>query len=228
MTQNIGTNGNKIPTIIPSLADNANIVEALTLYHYGAKTEPSPSLYLNSVAGQIDARFAKEATTYSGNLDSLITQGYYYVNNTVSGIPTYVNLNGTPSNTKYAGIVHVFGILSSNKIVQVYYISDTSSNTILQISYRNMLNNINNSPTWSDWKTISSTDHNHDNLYTQTTSMNTMFDTKFTQKLGYKNSTTDFPISTGNKKIIITAPNSAGTEPNIPGYTPQEGDLWFW
>jgi hypothetical protein len=226
MTQDIGNNGNKIPTTIPSLSDDANIVDALRLYHYGAKNEPSV-LGPNSVAGQIDAKINKSAVNVNANsnLNNILDIGYYFVSSTatISNIPTYVNLDGTTTTSQYSGILHVYG--NSSNLSQIYFSLNNNNTSPLksQISYRNKIES-----TWSDWKTISSTDHNHDTRYTTTTTMNTTFDTKPTQMLGYKDSTTSYPIPTGNKKIVITAPNSGGTQPNITGYTPQEGDLWFW
>lgn len=52
--------------------------------------------------------------------------------------------------------------------------------------------------------------------------------TKPTQSIGYKDTASTAIGGNAVKKIVIASPNSAGTGPNVAGYTASEGDIWFW
>ena len=241
--------GDKYPTNIPALSDNADIQTALKVYHYGQATEPS-SLLANSVAGHLNTlKNTKvdivpiQIISGSGNdLNQKNITGYYSVstNSIASAGSNY------PSGAT-AGMLTVVND-GSGIIYQIY-----QSNN-LKLYWRGFF-----AGGWSSWSEASPSTHTHTEFTTLAgsiaTKQNTITGAATTvvdanldasralvsdgsgkirasaditvTELNHLNGTTGIvPSLAGtvggdgtSKKIFIQSTQPTGTSP---------GDLWFW
>lgn len=156
MTQNIGTGGvAKYNTIIPSLADNADITAALRFYHYGADTTDPGTLAGNGteefLAGHLktldNTKLGKVPTVLSASasLNNKIETGFYAQSNTT---PT-----GSGYPAPYAGALTV--IASGTDVFQSYQViggTGPDKNTWLRFSR-------NSGSTWQSWVKLTNSEN---------------------------------------------------------------------
>jgi hypothetical protein len=276
--------GTKYNTQIPTLQSDADIQAALTLYHYGAETEPE-TLVADSIAGHLDAldsakvnKTAVALPTSGSNLDSVSTTGFY--TQTAAGAAAGSNYPSYNA-TKYGGELSVTS--DGGVIYQDYHLTN---GVINEKFWRAKF-----AGTWTAWASASQVGHKHNDLYLlrddvtgetglygqraitgaaksvvvnqlnssaavvtdsngDLSSSSTVSATEIgyldgvtsniqtqitnglaskpTQAIGYKDTATTAIGGNATKKVVIASPNSAGTGPNIAGYTASEGDIWFW
>jgi hypothetical protein len=232
-------------TQIPALADNADIQQALRVYHYGSNTtNPSP-LPEESIAGHLNTLTNNKISLpslisgSSTNLNNYDTTGFYHQASSANAT------SGTnyPPNTK-AGMLEV--LVEGGVVYQTYTMADNINIKYWRIKFAG---------TWSSWKT--STDQITGSASTITTTNLTANRTLITgagqkvevspvtsTELGTLTGITTSGSSTIQSQLNTkpTMYNTSGTvsntrifvqqlEPNSTnnsGYTPQAGDLWFW
>lgn len=210
---NIGNTGIPYREVqIPSLQDNADIQDALKLYHYGSATS-SPDVesdsYKKSIAGIIEALDSgsqkKDPTDLVNgeDLNLKITTGFYSQD---SDTDAQSGTNYPPqTGTKYAGVLSVVndGVL----IYQTYHMSG-SRNSLYFRTGNTTLNS------WSEWKKVTDDTHEHNTLYYLKAEVNAEIarvNTEFAKR----------PVSnlTNQKIFIQLAEPTTGVS---------DGDLWFW
>lgn len=139
MSESIGV---VLPTLVPGLTENANIQEALRLYHYGSKTSPSniASLLPNSVAGHINSSNQRIqilenlgiGSSFAPTEPSNKTNGYFWVKSD-SLAPIYHNFfvayyqESEPLENLSNGLLW---IKDSDKSIRVYDEDDESWKTV--------------------------------------------------------------------------------------------------
>lgn len=155
MTENIGTGGAEYNTVIPALADNADITAALRLYHYGADTTNPGALAGDGsedfIAGHLktleNTKLGTSPTvlTASDDLDDKLTTGFYS------------QPNATPTGSTYpvafAGAMTV--IASGTDVFQTYQvIGGTASDKNMWIRYSR-----DTGSTWQPWVKLTNSDN---------------------------------------------------------------------
>jgi hypothetical protein len=158
-------------TQVPALSDDANIQEALRLYHYGTDTVPSnpANIEPESVAGYFRAvQIAlstlqpepKEVLGAGENLNSKTSQGIYSQDSDADArslnslnYPLFsTNLDGSDG-LAYAGLLSV--IVHENIIYQTYQMTSVPG-----FFFRSRVGSV-----WSAWTRMASFLHNHNNIY---------------------------------------------------------------
>ena len=226
MPQNIG--GSTYITQIPLISDNADILTALRLYHYGATSGPTSTISANAgngIEGYLSALESSKISKApivvptSADLNTYTSTGYYSQPSTANAIAG-TNYPSLPLGTPHLGLLVVVTDTTNSITYQTYYMADSPAFTM---SWRSKV-----AGTWNAWTYASDITHNHDATYSSISANGT----KPTIVAGYSSySPTTTPVG-GNttKKIFITNETALGTGiPWMPaGTTPAEGDLWFW
>lgn len=162
-------------TKIPSLSDDADIQEALSLYHFGEEAEPTKSMifHLNRIESNALGKEVIDINTAGGvnnNLDNVLTTGFYIQSsnaNAQSGL-NYPAI-GVANNERYAGSLKVVatGTSDATKLVyQEYHMSGTNTSTLTNnVFWRTRFPNSSNQYIWSPWKRLVDTNHTHDDRY---------------------------------------------------------------
>lgn len=170
MSQDIGS-GDYI-TKIPSLTDDANIQDALRLYHYGEEFEPTKSIayHLGRIEGNalnkevVDLNSGSiSGTSIDNNLNNVTETGFYFQTSSTNAATgqNYPKIN----NIAYAGSLKVVasGLTAATSIVyQEYHMSGGSQNVVF---WRNRFPNESSQYIWSEWKRLVDTTHTHDDRY---------------------------------------------------------------
>lgn len=161
-------------TKIPSLSDDADIQQALALYHFGEESEPTKSMifHLNRIESNSLSGEMKDINTLGlgNNLDNIITTGFYIQasNAQAQAHPTYPAI-GVANNERYAGSLKVVatGTTDATKLVyQEYHMSGTNTSTLTNnVFWRTRFPNSSNQYIWSPWKRLVDTNHTHDDRY---------------------------------------------------------------
>lgn len=213
MSQDIGA-GDYV-TKIPSLSDDADIQEALKLYHYGDEFEPTKSMVyhlarIEAAALSSDVVDINTVTENANNLNNFINTGFFIQPsdaNATSG-QNYPKIN----NVGYAGSLKVvaFGSTDATKIVyQEYHLSGSNQNTVF---WRNRFPNQSSQYVWSDWKQLVDTNHTHDDRYYQRAQVFNPSNADDPSALGYTKSQADGKFLTLN---------------NLPASSPV-GSMMLW
>lgn len=203
---NIGNSGIPYREVqVPSLEDNADIQNALKIYHYGSATS-SPDVesdaYKKSIAGIIGAlesdsqKKTPVALVNAENLNLKTVTGYYAQD---SDTDAQSGTNYPPqTGTKYAGVLTVVndGVL----VYQTYHMS--GSRNSLYFRTGNTTTNA-----WSEWKKITDDTHEHNALYYLKTEVNAELAKRPTSNIT-------------NQKIFVQLAE--------PTANVQDNDLWFW
>jgi microcystin-dependent protein len=174
VSQDIG--GGNFVTKIPSLSDDANIQEALRLYHYGDEFEPTKSIVhhlarIEEAASSGNVIDINTVTQNSNNLDNFINTGFFIQSsnsNANSGLE-YPKVG----NTAFAGLLKVVadGASPATKLVyQEYHMSGTNTTSLTNdVFWRTRFPDSAGTYKWSSWKQLVDTSHTHHSLYYQRT-----------------------------------------------------------
>jgi microcystin-dependent protein len=160
-------------TKVPSLSDDADIQQAINLYHFGEDSEPTKSIiyHLNRIeSGALSSEMTDINTLAANNLDSIISTGFYIQS---SNAQAQDGLNypsiGVSNNERYAGALKVVatGTTDATKLVyQEYHMSGTNSSSLTNnVFWRTRFPNSSNQYIWSSWKRLVDTNHTHDDRY---------------------------------------------------------------
>jgi hypothetical protein len=209
---NIGNTGVPYREVqVPSLEDNADIQNALKVYHYGTATS-SPDVdsdaYKKSIAGILgilDSGTQKKDPidlVNNENLNAKVTTGYYSQD---SDSDAQSGTNYPPqTGDKYAGVLTVVndGVL----IYQTYHVS--GSRNSLYFRTGNTTTNA-----WSEWKKVTDDTHEHNALYYL------KYETYTQQQTNTELAKKPTSNITNQKIFIQQAEPTTGAS---------DGDLWFW
>lgn len=203
---NIGNSGIPYREVqVPSLEDNADIQNALKVYHYGSATS-SPDIesdsYKKSIAGilqALDAGSQKVDPTdliNGENLNLKVTTGLYSQD---SDADAQSGTNYPPQvGTKYAGVLSV--VNDGALVYQTYHMAGSRNGLFFRTG--NTTTN-----TWSEWKKVTDDTHEHNSLYYLKAEVNSELAKR--------------PVSNiSNQKIFVQE-----AEPTL---NVQDNDLWFW
>ena len=165
--------GGNYVTKVPALSEDADIQEALKLYHFGDGIEPQKSMvaHLARIEAEAIGTRVLDINTLPGvgnNLDN-ITQSGFYVQSTpalASSGQNYPPFGGQ----RYPGILTVTNgspsQVGSGIVYQEYNAASVSDLNINFKFIRRRFPDANNQPQWSQWKRlVSEDDHNHNTLY---------------------------------------------------------------
>jgi len=167
----IDIGGGSYITKIPSLSEDADIQEALKLYHFGDGIEPSKSMvaHLSRIEAEAIGTRVLDINTLpnvGNNLDNITASGFYVQSNpALAQAASYPSIGGQ----RFPGLLKVTNgspdQIGSNIVYQEYR-SASSDTSINSTFIRRRFPDGNNQPVWSQWKRlVSADDHNHDTLY---------------------------------------------------------------
>ena len=223
MAQDIGSGD--FVTKIPSLSDDADIQEALRLYHYGDEFEPTKSMVyhlgrIEQAARSSDVTDINTVTENENNLDKFTDTGFFVQssNTNANSGQLYPKIN----NIAYAGLLKVvaFGSTEATKIVyQEYHLSGGSQNIVF---WRNRFPSGAGVYTWSDWKQLVDTNHTHDDRYYQRTQIFNPDNADDATALGYTKAQANGKFLTLNN---LPASSPVGSIMLWPTNTPPTGWL---
>jgi microcystin-dependent protein len=168
----IDIGGGNYITKIPALSEDADIQEALKLYHFGDGIEPEKSIvaHLSRIEAEAIGTRVLNINTLSGvgnNLDNITQSGFYVQSNAaLAQSPSYPSVGGQ----RYPGLLTVTNgspsQVGSDIVYQEYNATSASDLSINFKFIRRRFPDANNQPRWSEWKRlVSPDDHNHDTLY---------------------------------------------------------------
>ena len=169
----IDIGGGNYITKIPALSEDADIQEALKLYHFGDGIEPEKSIvaHLSRIEAEAIGTRVLDINTLSGvgnNLDNIAQSGFYVQSTPglASSGQNYPSVGGQ----RYPGILTVTNgspsQVGSDIVYQEYNAASPSDLNINFKFIRRRFPDANNQPRWSQWKRlVSADDHNHDTLY---------------------------------------------------------------
>lgn len=163
MPTNIAGEGAEFQLQIPAIDDNADIQEALRLYHYGNTPSGVGTLDPESVAGYLDqlnkgkVSRAPIIIPSNANLNDYTESGFY-AQNTTAKARTGTNYPKIPPNIglEYAGLLRVFN--DGTNIYQEYQIGGIYGQSVY---WRARFGNLG----FSNWQGFAVEGHNHDDLY---------------------------------------------------------------
>jgi hypothetical protein len=239
MSTDIGESGVPYGNVqIPTLEDDADIRAALRTYHFGANvsdptdTQEAIDNFPHSIAGELQSLqntkrdIAVESILGAVDLDTKTTPGSYFVSQSAAIAGSNYPIIG---GSRRAGFLTVESVGSGSNMVvtQTYTIVDSISAINQAIFVRSRINGV-----WApaSWRRLSDEDHNHDNIYTRSTTIDTALSEKVTQVNG---KSSDTQTLSGTRKIIVARPITVNGV-DIPDITQaqrdslQPGDIWFW
>ena len=231
MTESIGITGAPFNTQIPTLAENANIQDALRVYHYGTATSnPGPNPPTNSIAGHLkrldEEQFKKAVVTNvtATNLNDVAYQatGYYRITTTTSNgnYPTFVFNDADTTAARYPGLLQV--VVDGPTIYQTYVAQIPSTpDKKVAVAIRSFYGTPTGS--WSAWRQLLDDTWNYDNrYYVKGNAYNRE------QVDGFVTNLEQGKISAGTGTGANSLPQKIFVQENAPTTGMVAGDLWFW
>lgn len=253
MTTDINGGGSApFNTQIPQYTENADIQAALRIYHYGSDTQNPNPLPDESIAGHLNTLTNNKMSVpvaisgLSTNLNDYTSPGLFHQSSTTNArsgtnYPTYLS-------QAYSGMLEVYAENAGTIVYQTYHMSDSINQKFWRLGVY-----ASEAWTWSAWTTfVNQITGSASTIVTQDLTANRALITNAGQKVAVsgvsaaelatlQGSTTTTTVQ-NQLNIRSTVSNTTGQitghrvfiqelEPNgtrNPGYTPQDGDLWFW